>query len=158
MVVVVGARQVGKTTLVQELLSPQWETVTFDPFQDIGNARADPDLFLRNHPAPLFLDEIQFAPEVVGGLKRHLDRHSRAPSQYILSGSQQWEGMRSLAESLAGRAVFLDLEGFSLTETTGAGEAGHWVKNWLTDPEAFIASPKKRLPAPHTLYEHLWRG
>lgn len=157
-VVVVGARQVGKTTLVQQLLSPQWETVTFDPFQDIGNARADPDLFLQNHPAPLFLDEIQFAPEVVGGLKRRLDRHSRAPSQYVLSGSQQWEVMRSLAESLAGRAVFLDLEGFSLTEAAHAGDAGHWVKDWLADPEAFIGSPKKRLPAPLSLYEHLWRG
>ena len=157
-VVVVGARQVGKTTLVKKMLAPGWETLTFDPFQDIGNAREDPDLFLANHPSPLFLDEIQYAPEVVGALKRRIDNHGRGPGQYVLSGSQQWEVMRSLAESLAGRVVFLDLEGFSLTESAGAGSHGHWLQEWLSDPEKFIKTPKKRLPAPMTLYEHLWRG
>jgi len=66
------------------------------------------NLFLDNHPCPVFLDEIQFAPEVVGGLKRRVDQRREKPGQYVLSGSQQWEVMRLLAESLAGRAVFLD--------------------------------------------------
>lgn len=158
MVVVVGARQVGKTTLVEHVLGNRWDTVTFDPFQDIGNARADPDLFLDNHPPPLFLDEIQYAPEVVGALKRRVDKRRRTPGQYVVSGSQQWEVMRRLADSLAGRAVFLDLEGFSLTEATGQGKAGHWLKDWLSSPERFLAAPPPRLSPPFPLLEQLWRG
>lgn len=57
-VVVSGARQVGKSTLIQEHFS-DWECVVFDPVMDIGNARTDPERFLRNHPAPLVLDEIR---------------------------------------------------------------------------------------------------
>ena len=57
-VVVSGARQVGKSTLLKHQF-PDWDTVVFDPVIDVGNARADPELFLQNHPAPLILDEIQ---------------------------------------------------------------------------------------------------
>ena len=57
-VVVSGARQVGKTTLVRHLF-PQSDYVVFDPTMDLENSRKEPDLFLRNHPAPLVLDEIQ---------------------------------------------------------------------------------------------------
>ena len=60
-VVVSGARQVGKTTLVRHLL-PRFDYVVFDPTVDLQNARQEPDLFLRNHPPPLVLDEIQYAP------------------------------------------------------------------------------------------------
>jgi uncharacterized protein len=158
-VVVIGARQVGKTTLVEQLLPQGWETVTFDPLQDIGNARADPDLFLQNRPGPLFLDEIQYAPEVVGAVKRRVDKRRHVPGQMVISGSQQWEVMKSLSESLAGRAVFLDLEGFSLTEMAGRGKRGHWLADWLGRPDAFLAaSAKKRLPTPRPLFEQLWRG
>lgn len=58
MLVVSGARQVGKSTLLGHQL-PNWETVVFDPVVDVGNARSDPELFLRNHPPPLVLDEIR---------------------------------------------------------------------------------------------------
>src|SRR5208283_1457229 len=72
-VVVCGARQVGKSTLLRHEL-PEWEAVVFDPAVDVGNARRDADLFLDNHPAPLILDEIQYAPELVAALKRRVDR------------------------------------------------------------------------------------
>ena len=117
-VVVSGARQVGKSTLLAHVL-PRWDAVVFDPALDVGNARADPDLFLDNHPAPLVLDEIQYAPELVPALKRRVDR-VRRPGQYVLTGSQQWSVLKSASESLAGRAVFLDLEGFSLAEIAEA--------------------------------------
>ena len=63
-VVLSGARQVGKSTLLAHAF-PQFDRVTLDPVQDVGNARKDPELFLSNHPAPLILDEIQYAPELV---------------------------------------------------------------------------------------------
>lgn len=72
-VVVSGARQVGKSTLVRHVLN-EWEVVTLDPAIDIANARSEPDLFLSNFPPPLIIDEIQYAPELVA---RRLPRRSR---------------------------------------------------------------------------------
>lgn len=158
-VVVSGARQVGKSTLLAHAL-PDWEAVVFDPAVDVANARQDPDLFLDNHPPPLVLDEVQFAPELVAALKRRVDR-SRSPGQYVLTGSQQWSVLKSASESLAGRAVFLDLEGFCLAEIAEVAVAEHWLKRYLDDPDGFTAAlPEgvERINAPRTLYEHIWRG
>lgn len=84
-VAVLGARQVGKSTLVNNLFQDKIKTVVFDPVRDIGNARKDPDLFLQNNPAPLFLDEVQYAPELLSALKRSVDISGKN-GQYILSG------------------------------------------------------------------------
>lgn len=158
-VVVSGARQVGKSTLLQHTL-PDWDVVVFDPAIDVGSARQDPDLFLENHPPPVVLDEIQFAPELVAALKRRVDR-TRKPGQYALTGSQQWSVLKSASESLAGRAVFLDLEGFCLAEIAEATTAEHWLKRYLDAPERFVGdlpAGAERIKLPHTVYEHLWRG
>jgi predicted AAA+ superfamily ATPase len=125
-VVVSGAWRVGKTTLVRHLL-PHFDYVVFDPTVDLQNARQEPDLFLRNHPPPLVLDEIQYAPEVVASLKRRVDDAESRPGQYLVTGSQQWQVMKSLSESLAGQAALLDLDGFSLPELAGrTGTPGGW--------------------------------
>jgi predicted AAA+ superfamily ATPase len=154
-VVVSGARQTGKTTLLRHLF-PTWDFVTFDPVTDVENARADPDLFLDNHPAPAVLDEVQYAPEVVAALKRRIDRNGDRPGQYILTGSQQWQVMRVLAESLAGRAVFVDLQGLSLAEYADAPES-LWLAKWLADPESLMGDAGgHRLANP--LPRWLWRG
>jgi uncharacterized protein len=59
-VVISGARHVGKSTLLQHLFPKEVDYVVFDPVVDIENARQDPDLFFDNHPhTPLLLDEIQ---------------------------------------------------------------------------------------------------
>lgn len=155
-VVVSGARQVGKSTLIQQHF-PQWESVVFDPVIDMGNAREDPELFLRNHPAPLVLDEIQYCPELVPTLKRIVDTQKR-PGMYILTGSQQWSVLKSVAESLAGRAVFIDLEGFSLAEIGESLPSSNWLERYLDSPEQFLTSKPRRLPLQRTLNELLWRG
>ncbi len=153
-VILSGARQVGKSTLLRNVF-PGWTSVTFDPVADVGNARQDPDLFLRNHPAPLILDEIQYAPELVPAIKRLVDQDKR-PGMYILTGSQQWAVMKTANESLAGRAVFLEMEGFSLAEL--AQTESSWLDRYLADPEGFVSRPCPRLPQTRTLYEHLFRG
>jgi predicted AAA+ superfamily ATPase len=84
-VVISGARQVGKSTLLQNTLGKETEIVVFDPVIDIENARQDPELFLNNHPPPLISDEIQYAPELVSSIKRRIDR-DRSSGQYILTG------------------------------------------------------------------------
>lgn len=164
-VVLSGARQVGKSTLLTHAF-PDWQIVTFDPAKDVGNARQDPDLFLDAHPAPLILDEIQYAPELVPAIKRRVDL-TKKPSQYILTGSQQWAVLQTANESLAGRAVFLELEGFSLAEMANAigdedvATSGGWLSRYLDNPEAFVRTPAtslKRLPLDKTVYEILFRG
>jgi hypothetical protein len=154
-VVVSGARQTGKTTLLRHVF-PAWDFVTFDPVTDIENARADPDLFLDHHPPPAVLDEVQYAPEVIAALKRRVDRMGDQPGQYVLTGSQQWQVMRVLAESLAGRAVFLDLHGLSLAEMTDAPDA-RWLERWLRHPSPLPEDHPGRRGAP-ALHRWLWRG
>ena len=154
-VVLSGARQVGKSTLLKHLF-PDYAMVVFDPSTDVGNARQDPDLFLDNQPTPMNLDEIQYAPELASCIKRRVDR-DRKPGQYILTGSQQWAVMKTLAESLAGRAVFLDLEGFSWAEVSGDVMDGFWLNRWLSGPEQTLAQLRGRRST-HTVYEQLWRG
>lgn len=156
-VVVSGARQVGKSTLLQNTLGIEAEIVVFDPVIDVENARQDPELFLNNHPTPLILDEIQYAPELVASIKRRIDI-DRTPGQYILTGSQQWGVMKSMSESLAGRAVFLDLYSFCLLEISQSDFTMPWFVRWLDSPDVFLTERQSRLPEKSTLYEQLWRG
>jgi len=156
-VVITGARQVGKSTWIAELFGSRAEQVVLDPVIDVGNARADPDLFLAGRRTPIVLDEIQYAPELVAALKRRIDRDRRA-GQFLITGSQQWGVMRSLSESLAGRAVFLDLEGFCLAEIAGTTGEPTWLEAWLEDPGRFLSQPPARLRLERPLFEQLWRG
>ena len=156
-VVVTGARQVGKSTLLRHALEGSADIVVFDPVVDVENARRDPELFLDNHRRPLVLDEVQFAPELLPSVKRRIDR-DRAPGRFVLTGSQQWGVLASVAESLAGRAGFLDLENFSLREAAGATAERHWLYAWIESPEAVVARGVRRLGSEVPLYERLWRG
>ena len=135
-VVVSGARQVGKSTLLKHQF-PEWDIVVFDPIMDVGNAKSDPELFLANHPTPLILDEIQYCPELISSIKRLVDEDKR-PGLYILTGSQQWSVLKSISESLAGRAVFLDLEGFSLSEISESSTVSSWLERYLNAPFEFV--------------------
>ena len=153
-VAVTGARQTGKSTLVQHLFGDRLRTIVFDPVQDVGQARANPDLFLDNNPGPLFLDEIQYAPELLPALKRRADIHGK-PGQFVLSGSQSLSVLRHVAESLAGRVAFVDLLPMGLRELTSRTTA---------DPlRAWTASPQRLPPAdpdggPSPWYRAVWRG
>jgi len=156
-IVVTGARQVGKSTLLKHQLEGKADFVVFDPVIDIENARQDPELFFDNHKTPLVLDEVQYAPELLPVLKRRIDK-DRSPGQYILTGSQQWGVLKSIAESLAGRAVFLDLEGFSLQESNGHANDRPWLHAWLDSPEQVVEQKTERLDCKYGVYESLWRG
>lgn len=156
-IVVTGARQVGKTTLLKHVFGEQAEYVVFDPDRDVENARSDPDLFLENHSTPLILDEIQYAPEVVSSVKRSVDA-DRSPGQFLLTGSQQWSVLKQISESLSGRAVILQLDGFSLSESSDVHTGDFWLESYLSDPEKFLTSGRDTFHTPFKLYEHIFRG
>src|ERR1700738_4030525 len=153
-VVLVGARQVGKSTLLKHLF-PDYSYVLFDPFEDIENARRDPDLFLDNKTTPLILDEVQYAPEVISAIKRRIDRQKK-PGQYILTGSQQWGVMKQMTESLTGRTMILQLEPFALSEIATQQPKYSWLEQWLLKPGE--TADFRWLNLPRTTYEQLWRG
>lgn len=157
-VLITGARQVGKTTLIERVF-PDVRMFTFDPDQDLFNARADPDLFLDNFPPPLILDEVQYAPELLSAIKRRVDR-TDGPGQYILSGSQNLMVLRSVTESMAGRVAILQLDSLAPKEVHQRTDEASWLASWLQDkPDVFIGQTEDAdQVAEDRLPDVLWRG
>lgn len=155
-VLVTGARQVGKSTLLAHVF-PDVKSVTFDSVQDIYGARTDPDLFLDNFPPPLILDEIQYAPELLPALKRRMDLKSE-PGQYYLSGSQQLALLRDVTESMAGRVGILQLGPLTPYEILGEGTARPWIERCLETPDNPGVISRELLSNGGGFARHLWRG
>ncbi|MFA6291302.1 MAG: ATP-binding protein [Victivallales bacterium] len=155
-VLVTGARQVGKSTLLKHVF-PELKTIVFDPLQDIYGARKDPDLFLDNFPAPVILDEIQYAPELLPAIKRRVDLSERK-GLYFLTGSQNLSMLKSVSESLAGRVGILGLEGMTLQEMTGNAAKPTWLKQYLESPSSLPESIKTLKDSLPPLKDFLWRG
>lgn len=155
-ILLLGARQTGKTTLLKHLL-PHAKTVVFDPIQDLYDARKDPDQFLTLFPAPLVLDEVQFAPELLSSLKRKVDE-SEKMGQYYLTGSQNFAVLKSVAESMAGRVAIFHLNPFTPLEIAGMGDQKGWLNDYLSYPYEFIHSNRPTIPRLPPLNEFLFRG
>ena len=90
---VTGARQAGKSTLLRHAFS-EYQYVTLDDPLIRAMANNDPELFLETNPAPLIIDEIQYAPGLLSYLKIRIDQNRRAMGQYILTGSQVFQLMK----------------------------------------------------------------
>jgi len=114
-VVLTGARQTGKTSTLRRLF-PDHAFVSLDLPTEAEQAEKEPEAFLRRHPPPLILDEVQYAPALFRHLKVAVDGHRDRPAQFLLTGSQKFTLMRGVTESLAGRADVLELETLSLAE------------------------------------------
>lgn len=106
----------GKTTLLRQALQPQFKYVLLEDPDTRRLAIEDPRTFLARHPAPLIIDEFQYAPELTSYLQGLVDEHRKVPGQYILTGSQNFETMAKVSQSLAGRAGLLSLYGLSTRE------------------------------------------
>ncbi len=160
---VTGARQVGKSTLLSHLCGAVMPHITFDPVIDVGNARQDPEFFIAQHPPPIILDEIQYAPELLAVIKRRVDRDD-APGQYFLTGSQNLALLRDASESLAGRVVVLDLGPLTLSERQGCGSGAGpgWLELLLeaggTLPDLHHQARVPAVAPLRTAFEVLWRG
>ncbi|MCL1925833.1 MAG: ATP-binding protein [Syntrophorhabdaceae bacterium] len=116
-IMVTGSRQVGKTTLLRKAKAVL-PYITFDDPVLLASAVSEPDTFFKASPPPLLLDEIQYAPQLFSHIKMLLDIHGQK-GQFFLSGSQQYQMMRNVSESMAGRIGILNLFGLSLRERYG---------------------------------------
>ena len=150
-VLVTGARQVGKSTIVRHEF-PQYNKANFDDRLTRLQAREEAKLFFLNNPAPLFIDEVQKEPAILEDLKIRLD-DSDARGRYILSGSQRLELMKDISDSLAGRVSILELAGLSLREIYGVSFNKHFA------PTAeYIAEREKSLIHYDNIWETIHRG
>ena len=115
---VTGPRQVGKTTLLQKLMTPERKYVTLDDPDIRYLAKNDPALFMQRYTPPVLIDEIQYATELLPYIKMSADRYGRK-GDFWLTGSQVFRLMKNVSESLAGRVGVVNLLGLSDAEIYG---------------------------------------
>ncbi len=135
-VLVTGARQAGKTTLLQQEFGRTHHYVSLERPDVRERALADPVAFFEDHPGPLILDEVQHAPALLPWIKDAVDQ-DRRPGRWLLTGSQSFQLMKGVSESLAGRVAILRLDPLSTSEV--AGNPGR-------DPLARVFGKKRPMP------------
>lgn len=118
-VVLTGPRQSGKTTLLRSLFGASYLYVSLEPPDVMAAASNDPRGFIEMYPAPVIFDEAQYAPDLLPYIKEKIDSARHKKGQYILTGSQNLLLMKSVTESLAGRAAILRLLPLSMREVAG---------------------------------------
>lgn len=144
-VVLTGARQVGKSTLLQHA-DPiaRWRYLTLDDFDVRSQAERDPSALWAGTDR-VVLDEVQKAPALMEAVKRAVDRH-RGAQRFVLSGSANLLLMQKISESLAGRAVYFTLHPMTLGEIAGK-PAHEWLsrllKGELPDDSAIATSAEE---------------
>ena len=154
-VLLIGPRQVGKTTMMEHLMEgTQRQKVTLDDVENRRLAKSDPALFLEMHPAPVLIDEVQYAPELFSYIKIRVD-NGAAPGSYWLTGSQSFQLMELAQESLAGRTAIVHMSALSQSELYGDA---------VTDPLSLnISAMNKRKDhltscSSTEMYERIWNG
>lgn len=118
-VLISGPRQVGKTTMLKKLMEgTNRNYVSLDDLQERALAKNDPEMFLQLHKPPILIDEVQYAPELFSTIKLIVDKEHRK-GDFWLTGSQIFDLMKGVQESLAGRVAVLSLSSLSQTEIYG---------------------------------------
>lgn len=148
---IVGARQVGKSTLVKREF-PEFNRSNFDDRLTRVQAKEEPKLFFLNNPCPLFIDEVQKESSILEEIKLKVD-DSDERGQFILSGSQKLELMKGVGESLAGRVSVYELSGLSLREL-------HQIRfnSPFVPKEEYIKEREKELKDYDNIWEIIHRG
>ncbi len=134
-VVLVGPRQIGKTSLLERLFS-EYAYVSLDVGSNAEAAETRPQEFLDRYPPPVVLDEIQYAPSFFRYIKTYVDAHKGKKGLFIITGSQNLLLMEAIAESLAGRSAVIPFLGLS-------------AKEW---------HQAKEISGEYTWKDFLWRG
>ncbi len=153
-ILITGPRQVGKSTLLDHIKSNDRNKVTLDDLQERKLAKEDPEMFLKIHPAPVIIDEVQYAPELFTYIKIAIDNGAKAGS-YWLTGSQSYKLMELSQESLAGRIAILNLTSLSQHELYGEGENTPF-KVELDDVQERIEKMKRC--DINELFQRIWQG
>jgi predicted AAA+ superfamily ATPase len=145
-----GMRQVGKTTLLQ-MCGKKRKYVTLDNPKDLRLATEEPELFMETYAPPVLIDEVQYAPNIFRHIKMLVDSSGKK-GQVWLTGSQQYQMMQGVTESLAGRVAIVNLFGFSLYEREGKSKL---QKPFLPSKKNHRILNKKNLL---DTYRIIWQG
>ena len=114
-VLVTGPRQCGKTTMMKKMAEDEnrgRKYISLDDFAARKMAVESPNLFLQVYKPPVFIDEVQYAPQLFSYIKMYVDEYQQ-PGDIWLSGSQIFKLMENVQESLAGRVGILKMNTFS---------------------------------------------
>lgn len=153
-ILVTGPRQVGKTTVLRQLMTDDREYVTLDDMDERSLAKRDPAMFLQIHSTPIMIDEVQYAPELFSYIKMEIDKGA-APGTYWLTGSQAFKLMELAQESLAGRVAILHMSSLSQHEIYGSGKCTPFT----LELGALKAREKNNMPADIAeIYDRIWKG
>ncbi|MBL8696023.1 MAG: ATP-binding protein [Planctomycetes bacterium] len=155
--VVTGARQSGKSTLVQQLGLPEKRTyLTLDDTALLEQAQHAPEALL-SRGERLTLDEVQRAPELLLAVKRAVDRERRG-GRFLLTGSANLLLHRRVSESLTGRAIYFTLWPMTRREQLGLGTAGLWQQLFEADFGAWVRILERSSAEPEPWQELAQRG
>lgn len=150
-VLLTGARQVGKSTLIRHEFR-DFNKANFDDRLTRLQAHEEPKLFLMNNPCPLFIDEVQKEISILEDIKQVVDE-SDERGLFILSGSQKLELMKGMSESLAGRVSVSELTGLSMREIHGVGFNRHFVPT-----DEYIKEREKELVKYRDIWDIIHKG
>ena len=148
---VIGARQVGKSTLIRHEFA-DYNRANFDDYLTRLQAKEEPKLFFLNNPSPLFIDEVQKEPAILEEIKRIVDE-SNDRGMFILSGSQKLTLMKGVSESLAGRVSVCELNGLSLREIHHVSFNRHFIPT-----DEYIKAREKQLVSYDQIWEIIHKG
>lgn len=155
-ILITGPRQVGKTTMLKRLMEDEGnirEYVTLDDMEERNLAKNDPAMFFQIHKPPVFIDEVQYAPELFSYIKIIIDKNHN-PGDFWLTGSQIFKLMQGVQESLAGRVAVLSMSSLSQREIGGSEAIPFEI-----DVEALRINSKNILSADtNQIFERIWKG
>lgn len=154
-VLVTGARQVGKTTMLRHLAQGENRTyVTLDNLMARNLAKSDPVLFFQTYKPPVMIDEVQYAPELFSQIKIICDE-SEGTGLFWLTGSQHYSMMKNIRETLAGRIGILELYSLSKNEKDGIE-----FENDLDFSLPCLLERQEHAAKNNvvSVFEHIWRG
>lgn len=156
---ITGARQVGKTTLALRFKEKGFAYLTFDDTDLLANAKKNPKKFIEEHPAPIVFDEIQKAKELFPEIENAVNKRKRemgsqaSNGMYILTGSQKFQLMSDVSESMSGRVGIIEMPPLTQAEIRGYDQPRFSVDN-----ETLMRRSEERHLSDNELYESIVRG
>lgn len=119
-VIILGVRQCGKTTLAK-MLRPEWRYFDLERTRDLDFISRDFEFFIKEHPHSIIIDEAQRYPALFQELRGVVDRDRKRKNRFLLTGSSSLELIKNVSETLSGRVGIVELGTFKANETNGAG-------------------------------------
>ena len=150
---VIGPRQAGRSTVLQHLADKNRTIVTLDDLAIRNLAKTDPAMFLQRYQPPILIDEIQYAPELLPYIKMSIDQ-SKHNGDFWLTGSQAFHLMKNVSESLAGRVGIVNLLGLSTNEIKKND-----FEVFDNHPKVLLEKIKRRKPMlSNEVFQRIWKG